>query len=73
MKLEEKLDNHAFRTLAALATGEVGFYPVLSARSVGRARHSGWSTAQGALTAQGQAMFLAEQAAGLRLMGAASR
>lgn len=62
LKLEEKLDDHAFRTLAALAAGEVGFYPVLSARSAGRAREAGWSTTQGALTAQGQAVFLAEQA-----------
>ena len=62
LKLEEKLDDHGFRTLAALAAGEAGFYPVLSRRSASRARGEGWSTAQGLLTAQGQAMFLAEQA-----------
>ncbi|MFN3932978.1 MAG: hypothetical protein ACK4JY_14690 [Brevundimonas sp.] len=62
MKLEDKLDDHAFRTLAALAAGEKGFYPVLSRRSTARARQAGWTTPQGVLTAQGQAVFLAEQA-----------
>lgn len=62
LKLEERLDDHGFRTLAALAAGELGFYPVLSTRSGLRARFEGWTTSQGTLTAQGQAMFLAEQA-----------
>ncbi|MFN3669611.1 MAG: hypothetical protein ACK4VY_09915 [Brevundimonas sp.] len=62
LKLEEKLDDHAFRTLAALAAAEVGYYPVLSARSSARARRAGWTTSHGVLTARGQAMLLAEQA-----------
>ncbi|MDZ4109175.1 MAG: hypothetical protein U1E18_06190 [Brevundimonas sp.] len=61
MKREERLDDHAFRTLAALAAGELGFYPILSARSTARARGEGWSTPQGSLTARGQGMLLAEQ------------
>lgn len=62
LKLEERLDDHAFRTLAALATAEMGIYPVLSARSSLRAQRAGWATSHGMLTAQGQAMLLAEQA-----------
>ncbi len=62
LNLEDRLDDHAFRTLAALAAGQLGFYPILSRRSASRARGEGWSTPQGALTALGQAMLLAEQA-----------
>lgn len=62
LKLEEKLDDHAFRTLAALAAAELGLYPVLSTRSALRAQRAGWATSYGVLTARGQAMLLAEQA-----------
>lgn len=62
LNLEDRMDDHGFRTLAALAAGEVGFYPVLSARSAARARRAGWSNGQGLLTPRGQTLFLAEQA-----------
>ncbi|MFN3779742.1 MAG: hypothetical protein ACK4SI_12185 [Brevundimonas aurantiaca] len=35
--IEHPMDDHAFRTLAALAAGARGVYPVLSARSRTRA------------------------------------
>ncbi|MFN6980297.1 MAG: hypothetical protein ACK4NU_00070 [Brevundimonas sp.] len=61
-KLTETLDDHAFRTLAALAAGEVGFYPFLSSRSRRRAAQEGWATRHGVLSMRGQALLLAEQA-----------
>lgn len=59
--IEHPLDDHAFRTLAALAAGARGVYPVLSARSRTRAIGEGWATHQGVLTARGEALLLAEQ------------
>ncbi len=59
--IEHPLDDHAFRTLASLAAGARGVYPVLSNRSRTRAIEQGWATHQGVLTARGEALLLAEQ------------
>lgn len=59
--IEHSLDDHAFRTLAALAAGARGLYPVLSQASRSRAIGEGWATPQGVLTTLGEALLLAEQ------------
>ncbi|MFN4297239.1 MAG: hypothetical protein ACK4FB_10390 [Brevundimonas sp.] len=61
MPVTQALDDHAYRTLAAMAAAELGYYVLLSPHSSRRAKNSGWATPHGVLSAFGQALFLAEQ------------